>query len=110
MGREALKGMSLLYTSFKSHVIVVPEVPAHAASSRPYWQRGWCFFELSIAFDHGCIANDDLCEPSLYQMIDDMCYSLDPCVLEESFQTKSFTDAGDKDVVVTMYKDLYRNQ
>ena len=47
--RLALSGMNLIYSNPEWPVCRFAHVPLDAANAIPYDQRGWCFFETSVA-------------------------------------------------------------
>jgi len=104
----AMRGMQKLYTSNVSRVVVLCSVPSlpvkgYTMNDTRYWDRGWCFFEFSIACDYDRVVNpwDD----SVKQLV-----KLAPRNMKEfstALPNKGFTCSGDANCVKNMFSQLH---
>lgn len=116
---KALTGIERLYTSDRSYVIILPEVPEklkcpatdgewanrYNINLAPYIKRGWCFFEAFIAIDYGRVVN-----AGQNQAVRDLQHhvNLNAEGVRKLLQSKKiFSDASDRAVVLAMLDRLY---
>ncbi|CAK0886750.1 unnamed protein product, partial [Prorocentrum cordatum] len=102
--KRALGSMELLYSVAKVPVIVLPMDDAFADANFQYISRGWCFFEFSLAFSFGNIANAEIHIP-VGQMIKKAAeLNLDTVEgFKEGFKSTHFTSKGDDTVVYQLF-------
>mmetsp|Transcript_101754 Transcript_101754/g.328362 ORF Transcript_101754/g.328362 Transcript_101754/m.328362 type:complete len:172 (+) Transcript_101754:256-771(+) len=106
--KSAMKIMHELYTSRYSDAVVLPSVPESAANRLKYLHRGWCFFEFAISADYGRLVN------STNESVDDLLKQTHVPLKHEDFtaqfEAKRFTNKGDSNEVLQMYKKLSESE
>eukprot|EP00747_Dinoflagellata_sp_TGD_P142414 gnl/TRDRNA2_/TRDRNA2_176237_c2_seq10.p2 gnl/TRDRNA2_/TRDRNA2_176237_c2~~gnl/TRDRNA2_/TRDRNA2_176237_c2_seq10.p2 ORF type:complete len:133 (-),score=30.53 gnl/TRDRNA2_/TRDRNA2_176237_c2_seq10:213-611(-) len=108
--------MEKLYTYHGCDVILLPEVPElsilrvgqlsrqYRFNAVPYFDRGWCFFELSVAESYERIAASCKRDPLVVDLLKKAPSSPDD--FKKAFGRKKFTYDEDAEKVSEMYQRI----
>lgn len=106
--QHAMSIMHELYTWYACEVLIVSSVPDNSCNNIPYYNRGWCFFELAISADYWRIAN--ISTEHAAELLNSNGLPLDVQKFESEFQKKVFTNKGDEKIVLALYRKLYESE
>eukprot|EP00386_Alphamonas_edax_P000058 GDKI01000147.1.p1 GENE.GDKI01000147.1~~GDKI01000147.1.p1 ORF type:complete len:645 (+),score=70.11 GDKI01000147.1:116-2050(+) len=114
--RTALSSMDIWYAHEKAHVLVLDQIPPHAANRLPYTDRGWCTFEqqvysLASKGAHGVsVMKSDAGQLTVASAYDNalVCIPRTPNSFRALLATKTFTNKEDTGTVADLYERVFK--
>jgi len=112
---KAIRGLSILYVSAFSKVIIMPAIydlrgidPRHQINTTPYAQRFWCRYGFSLSVAFQTVANRDI-TPDVRYLMDTMDLTIDPAKVEQIIDRSKLklVNSADKGYVFELYHKYF---